>query len=150
MISGITVMSAATFCLSRLMRKAIGIEAPTPVPLIAFAPGSVGVGFGLGHFVQGDLADGRHEVQGAKRRGADARGRQRQFAVVEDWQIGINRARLHGFLHQRVELRGLQLGQNGPARVRRESAIRHRGPHHRRIVASLRKASAVSSGSPSR
>ena len=49
------------------------------------------------------------------------------------------------FLHQGVELRGLQSARTAAARVRRESAIRHRGPHHRRIVASLRNTSAVSS-----
>ena len=127
------------------------VEAPTPIPLVAVAPGRVGVGLGLGDLVQRNLADGGHELQRAERGGEHARGRQRQLAAAEDRQIGVDGAGLHGFLHQGIELRGLQIRPaRARARIRRESAIRHRGPHHRRMVVSLKNTRAVSSGSPSR
>ena len=149
MISGITRHVGGQLLLAQADAQGDRVETPTPVPLVAVAPGPIGVGLGLGHFVQGSLADGRHEVERAIGRGGHARRRERQFAAAEDGQIGVDRARLHGALHQGVKLRGLQLGQNGAGAGARESAIRQRGPHHRRIVASLRKASAVSSASPS-
>ena len=137
------------FLLAQADPQADGVEGPVPIPLIAVAPGLVGVGLGLGDFLQRHFRDGGHEVQRAVDAGNHARGRRaaacrrRGSADRCGWGPASTLCRTRA-----SSCEACNSASTARAHVRRESAIRHRGPHQRRIVASLRKIKADSSASP--
>ncbi len=102
------------FLLAEADPQADGVEGPVPIPLIAVAPGLIGVGLGLGDFVEGHFGNRRHEVQRAVDAGNHALRLEPQPAAAEDRQVGMNRAGLDLVLDQGFKLRGLQLGHDGP------------------------------------